>query len=708
MVLRTWTAAALAAWSASGLAQTPTASLPTVTVTATREEDALAETPASVGVVTREAIRTTRPAHPQELLARIPGVSVAATNGEGHTTAIRQGYTTAPVYLFLEDGIPVRATGSFNHNALYELNLPGAGGVEVVRGIGSALYGSDAIGGIVNVLSREPARAAGADASFEAGTHGYRRLLAGLDSGRADGAAVRADVNVTHGGGWRDATGYERASMNLRWDRMHDERTLVKTIVGYTRIDQQTGANSPLPYDLYAGAPTVNLRAPAYRHVTALRLSSHWLRDLGDGAALTLTPYLRRNGMDLNGAYNFTGDARIEVTEVASYGMLAKYRHDRDDAWRTRVIAGLDLDYSPGTRRETKIDLTTTGSGLATQYTGYRVAGVIYDYEVEYASAAPYLHLELSPAPRWRTVLGLRYDLARYQMRNRMTPGYVTQAGREYYSPAGAAADFARLSPKLGLTYQSSATTHLYASYHQGFRTPSESQLFRGGRSDAGGTQAARQAQALALSRAAAGLQAIRAEQFELGWRGLGGEWSFEVVGYRLTKKNDLLAQRDATGYVVQTNNGATSHQGLEFGFGRPLARTVRLDVATSYAKHTYTDWSVAGVDYSGRAIEAAPRVLASVRATWTPGERSQVQVEWVSVGSYPLDAENRYGRYPGHDLVHFRASRELRRDLTVYARLTNAFDRRYADSAAQGSAAGALYAPGLPRTVYAGLEYRI
>ena len=130
--------------------------LPTVTVTATREEEKISETPISVGVVPQQSIQITKPTHPLEILGQVPGVSVSVTNGEGHQTAIRQGFTTSPVYLFLEDGIPIRATGNFNHNALYEVNIPGAGGIEVIRGPGSALHGSDAIGGIVNVITKMP------------------------------------------------------------------------------------------------------------------------------------------------------------------------------------------------------------------------------------------------------------------------------------------------------------------------------------------------------------------------------------------------------------------------------------------------------------------------------------------------------------------------------------------------------------------------
>ena len=99
----------------------------TITITGTREKRLLSETPESVGIISEKDIKLTGPMHPQQILGQIPGVAVGVTNGEGHTTAIRQPFTTSPLYLFLEDGIPTRATGFFNHNALYEVNIPAAG-----------------------------------------------------------------------------------------------------------------------------------------------------------------------------------------------------------------------------------------------------------------------------------------------------------------------------------------------------------------------------------------------------------------------------------------------------------------------------------------------------------------------------------------------------------------------------------------------------
>ena len=700
---------ALSLLVSAGMVQSQT-ELPTVTVTATREEEKISETPISVGVVPQRSIQITKPAHPLEILGQVPGVSISVTNGEGHQTAIRQGFTTSPVYLFLEDGIPTRATGNFNHNALYEVNIPSAGSIEVIRGPGSALHGSDAIGGIVNVLTKTPRANKGQDVSVELGGHGYRRLLGGFDTGSHGAGALRADVNLTHTDGWRTKTGYDRQSLNMRWDAGPDDRTIVKTILGYTKIDQETGANSALPWDLYQNNPTVNLRSPAYRKVDALRFSTAIERELGQGALLSFTPYFRGNKMELNGSFNFTGDARIENTEVFSLGLLAKYRKDLNDSVRSRVIAGLDLDHSPSSRKENKITLASTSIGpnsLYTQYTSYTIGDQMYNYDVAYQSASPYLHYEMSPSERLRLTAGLRYDSARYGMDNNRAAGYFTVSGREYYSPAEASASFSRLSPKLGATYALNPEHHVYVTYNQGFRTPSESQLFRGGRSASGGTQAARQAEALALFNASASLKAIKADQYEVGLRGAADKWNYDIVAYVLTKKDDLLSRRDDTGYSVQTNNGTTEHKGIEIGLGRSFTSRIRFDAALSYAKHTYKDWVTSSENFSGKEIESSPRFLGNARLTVRPVERVMTQLEWVRIGSYYLDAANTYGKYSGHDLFNLRASVDIAKQTSGFLRVMNLSDQRYADSASQSSATGGLYSPGLPRTVYAGIESR-
>jgi len=268
-----------------------------VTVTGTREAQAIAETAASVGVVDSQAIDELKAAHPSEVMGKVPGVHVNVTGGEGHMTAIRQPITTSPVYLYLEDGIPTRSTGFFNHNALYEINLPQAAGIEVSKGPGSALYGSDAIGGVINVLTRPAPLKPEAEVTAEVGEHGWQRvLLSGGNSMGDDG--FRADLNLTHTDGWRDDTEYDRQSATLRWDKFLDSGASLKTVVSGSNIEQQTAGTSRLSEDDYLNDPTKNTTPISLRNVEALRVSTAYEKETED-TLVSITPYARYNSMEL-------------------------------------------------------------------------------------------------------------------------------------------------------------------------------------------------------------------------------------------------------------------------------------------------------------------------------------------------------------------------------------------------------------------------
>jgi len=666
-----------------------------VTVTATREETRLVETPASVGAVKGAAIAADKPSHPAQVLSQIPGTAVAVTNGEGHTTAIRQPFTTSPVYLFLEDGIPSRSTGFFNHNALYEINIPQAGGIEVNRGPSSALYGSDAIGGVVNVLTRTPPTKPEADGSLEIGEHGWRRALVGGGSGYADGG-LRADLNLTRTDGWRDDTGYDRKSGTLRWDHFIGDSTALKTVLGFSEIDQETGANSPLVRDDYRHDPTKNYLPIAFRKVSALRLSTSYQRDMGD-SLLSITPYVRDNSMDLLASFALRFDPTIAKTENQSYGLMAKWRQDFAPM-RARLIAGVDLDVSPGGRRENRITPTTRGSGASQEFIDFTVGPRIYDYDVEYRGISPYLHGEISPTERLRLTAGLRYDEMRFELDNKLG-GDAVQVGSNFYGQAAdTSVSYRRATPKLGATYALAQDMHLFASYNQGFRAPSESQIFRPSR--AGSLAAAR-----ALAQSALELEAIKAQQYELGVRGVAGGVSYDLVAYELTKRDDIVSQRDpVTTQTITTNAGKTRHRGIELGLGAPLVRTLRLDVALSYARHEFVDWVTSQGDFGGKEQQSAPRVMSNARLTWTPTDALRAQLEWTRIGSYWLDDANTV-KYGGHNVFNLRGNFALTPNVSLFGSVNNLTDRRYADSAQLSVNSTPVFSPALPRTVIAGVE---
>ena len=318
-----------------------------LTVSESRASERISETPATVGVIDRGAIAATQPTHPGQLLGQVAGVWVSTTGGEGHQTAIRQPLTTNPVYLYLEDGVPTRSTGFFNHNALYEINVPMADSVEVTKGPGSALYGSDAIGGVVNVLTRSPFGAARLEASTDAGSFGWRR---GMLSGNLAGTenAARADVNITQSDGWRDDTAYDRQSATLRFDRAPGGSTYLKALVTYSHIDQQTAGSSPVPEVLYLSDPEVNLTPISLRKVEAFRASVDWELQT-DMGSFSVIPYYRDDSMELLPNWTLTFEPTLYTDANESYGLLAKFRRGLP-AVRTELTAGVDAEWSPGSR----------------------------------------------------------------------------------------------------------------------------------------------------------------------------------------------------------------------------------------------------------------------------------------------------------------------------------------------------------------------
>jgi iron complex outermembrane receptor protein len=687
---------------ASADASKSTANLETVVVSGTREQQLLSETPASIGVISDDAIRSIGPTHPQQILSQVPGVAVAVTNGEGHTTAIRQPFTTAPLYLYLEDGVSIRATGFFNHNALYEVDIPMAGGIEVTRGPGSALYGSDAIGGVINILTREPSGATKVGGALEAGSFGWRRAMVDGDTGSGHFGALHAGFNITHTDGWRDITGYDRQSIDARWDVNVNDTTKIKTVLAGGRIDQETGANSPLIYSDYQNNPTKNNFSIAYRKVDALRLSVDIEKQFRDGL-LSITPYLRDNEMELLASFALSSDPTVYTSGNQSVGMLAKWRQDFPSFMRTRLIAGVDVDYSPGSREENRLAVTVTGTGASRVYSDYTVGARVYDYDVTYESISPYLHAEVSPLEKLRVTIGLRYDTMSYELENNLSGATVQGATSAFYGQApNTTVDFDHVTPKIGATYALTDNMNVYASYNEGFRAPSEGQLFRAS-VDTSAIAAANKAQ-LALN-----LKPINATQFELGWRATFERWTTDVTVFELIKRDDLVSQRDlATNVSTSVNAGKTSHRGVELGAGLRIIDSLRIDTAFSYTHHKYVEWITATADFSGKEMETAPRDMANTRLSWTPFEAVSAQIEWIHIGSYWLEASNSaaYPKYPGHDLLNARAQWQFLDNVSLFGRVLNATDKRYADSS-QVSSNTPVYSPGLPRTYYAGVDLR-
>jgi vitamin B12 transporter len=200
-------------------------SLEPVVVTATKLETPVSEIASSVTVITAEEIENRQPTSALDVLRTVPGLDVVRQGGLGQQTSVflRGGNSTHT--LVLVDGIemndPANPGRSFDFATLGTDNIER---IEIVRGPGSTLYGSDAIGGVINIITRKGSGKPTITLSAEGGsfeTHQEKLSLSGgndlwnysLAASFIESNGISA-ADERYGNSERD--GYDRTSVSSR------------------------------------------------------------------------------------------------------------------------------------------------------------------------------------------------------------------------------------------------------------------------------------------------------------------------------------------------------------------------------------------------------------------------------------------------------------------------------------------------------------
>jgi len=670
--------------------------LETLVVTATREERIKRDLPESVTVFDQTDLEEVSPSHPSEILNRASGVYVNNLGGEGHMTAIRQPITTRGVYLFLEDGVPVRPTGFFNHNALYEVNIPQSGNLEVVKGPGSALYGSDAIGGMINSISAAPPKETTYRINAELGSYGWKRTLlsAGGSSGRH---SANVSLNYTDNEGFRDEADYDRSSLSARWD-VDMDNVRIKTLLSYTQVDQS--GTSSLEEDDYENDTEKNRfhGDTGFRDVEALRLSTDFAIDVSDAGLLSVIPFYRNNTTKMAPSWMVIYDPNERESQFQSFGVLSKYRHDFSN--NIQFIAGLDVDYTPSTYQEEAVNHTLDGD----IYVGYEGLGnKNYDFEAEQTSLSPYLQLELELVEKLIATVGVRYDYFKIQYEDQLDESvpnsvFIPQLGYPvtHLRPEDQDVSFDQVSPKFGLVYQFNEKYDTYFNYRHAFTIPSVGTLFRSGST-------------LNTDE----LEPIKAESLEIGFRGFVNAWfAYEIAVYHMTIEDDLVSVVNGSERNIY-NAGETEHNGVELSFTGDITQELAYALAFTKTEQTYEKFSYTccfprqNVDVSGNDVGKAPETIGNLTLAYEPMalEGLRMEVEWEHLGEYFTDETNT-STYDGHDLYNFRVSYRANDNFEVYGRVQNLTDELYSTyTSNQVGDPDISYRPGLPRSFYAGVR---
>jgi len=642
-----------------------------IIVTATRSALPAKSYAGSVSVVDAEMLQSVSPVHPAELLNQVAGVNIHRNSGQEHLTAIRSPVLTggagAGSFLYLEDGVPLRAAGFSNVNGLFESALEIAGGAEITKGPGSVLYGSNAVHGLINILSQTPSDTRDLSLDIMGNNDGLVRLKTS-GNGSALSGRYHIAANLVHDDGFRETSGFDQQKLQIRHDMdVGDWR--VTTLATLQNLNQETagfikGVEAYKDRDL----ALTNPNPEAFRDGKSARIAVHLNKQISENTRLSLIPYARWT--DLSFRRHFVPGKALEDSGHKSIGLLASYVGASNMGQYT---LGFDSEYTSGFLHEYQ-----TGPGVFSF-----IQGEHFDYEVQATVLSPYAQIRLDLSPQTKLNIGARADYTHYDYLNNIDSG---KFGRFIRTP-DRRDSFFTVTPKLGITHDLNANITAYGRYARGARAPQVTDAY-----------------SLQLGQVAGEIKPETLDSLEAGLKGKAGHANFELAVFAMRKNGFFF--RNANGFNVV--DGKTNHQGIELSFDTPIAQNIELSGGFTLANHTYAFSDSVGSASSsitdGHQVDTAPNTLGFMELTTRPADGFDLSLKWQHMGDYFTDPGNT-AKYTGHNIFTLRTNYEMTNHISIYGRVDNLFNTAYAERA-DFAFGDNRYFPGRPRTLFFGFKY--
>lgn len=697
---------------------TKTKQLDDVFVTANRNATKRSETPTAISKLNAKTINEAKAVAAYEIINKTPGVLMVNLGNEQHQMAIRQPMTTNAYYLYLEDGLPIRPMGIFNHNALLEINQFNLQSIEVVKGPTSSLYGPEAVGGTVNLISVRPPVTPEFKFGVQSDQWGYRRI-------QAIGGATIGKVGFNISGissiqknSWMTFSDYNKDNINARIDYAINSKTrlISNTMYGKYYSDMSGSVNE----DAFNNRTYTSTTDFTYRKSDALRTRLTLEHDWNKNSSIHITAYHRDNKLGQNPSYGIRWNSdptkqdlyypnqkndpnkaygEVNSSNFKSYGVLAQHTH-KFDFWNTKLVAGALYDYSPADYWSYRIDLKANLNPGGKTVKNYEIVAErpdikIADYTADIYNTAEFAQVSFQPFRQLTITGGARYDNMKVVYENAIDNGNGTKL-------------YDKLTFKAGANYNPFSFAGFYGNYSQGFAPPGVSAIFRT-KPLTGGTTGVPADFYYNLAPATF-------ENYEVGgWISvLKNKLYVDYALYYMEGKNELLNIKITDTYTDYRSAGATRHKGIEFGITYKPSEQINFRLGGTTAQHTYIDFTLSEKptdvlkNLNGKEMPSAPKWSGNSELSyypkWLPNFRTSVECQYVS--SYFQDQVNTV-KYDGYAIFNGRIGYQWK-GFELYGNVMNLTDKLYAYNVTRAnlSTSQPTYTAAAPRTFLVGLQY--
>ena len=668
-----------------------------VVISATRNESSVTDIPARVNVISPAIIKSVVSTTVDDLLATVPGLNISRSFGIfSHKASITMrglsGNEQARVLVLL-DGIPVNKAdgGSVNWNLLDPDMIER---IEVVKGPGSAVYGSNAMGGTINIITRKPSGPL--SGTLKAGYGTYDTYSARLSLSQHQGADAAKGLYYSVNGLWRQSDGYVTQSLFDQTANPYIVPSDMFEYAGNIKVgyDFAKGGFAETDFTVYNDSrgtgelvhqPRGNTTDhDTYQSRTRYRISHQ--RFAADVSLFFLSEDYKRVNEFMKDDYTYYK----VLSERNDAGLLSSFSWSFGTG--NRVSAGTDIRVGSVDAR----DVYYTSTDIVYNRGRMLNAGLFVQDEARLAEG------------KLKIVAGLRYDLARFY------DGAFTIS-----EPSGETAFMSdlqdsdmndvtsnALSPRLSVNYTPSRSFRAFASVARGFRPSVLDDLCRSGRIRGG------------FKLANPGVKPEYMTSYESGiditlFNFIKSTLSvFYSVGtdfmYYINTGDSIDMGFGLRPVLVRTNIPEVEIAGFEAEAGAGLTDNISVTAAFSYSSSVITRYrtltAADPADLTGHHLTDVPSVMAALTGRWN-NRLLNIGISGRYHGSMWVNDLNVFDdvvgsdSYPAYLVADLKLSRMFWKIVSVDLSVQNIFDTKFYDSK------GAV-CPGRFMTIEAGLHF--
>lgn len=619
-----------------------------VVVTATKTEKKVKEVPAAVEVITKEEMDKKNIKRVDDALKSITGVYVRQNKGIMGTTDMvtMRGFGKQKQVLILMDGQPLNDGYNSSVN-LANIPTENIDRIEVIKGPASALYGSNAMGGVINIITKDKARQ---ETTVRLGIGG---LGTNSQSIYTSGSTGKLDYFITAQrsaiDGYESNDQYKTDKSKTRQGDNGIKRELYNGKLVYhldedSKLSLSGGSNDfKYFYELVPDRGETNEDSWGLNYENKLNSTSSLKVSYGEkkqdswyvsGTTYSTTPSKTTNA---EVQYNF------KLGDKDSFTVGYSRRAEQADSFGKKLTNPRNLG-----------SVTATGDN--------NIGG-------QTETDSFYIQDERKLNDKTTLYLGGRYDDWRFY--DGYTYGYNT--GTKKYdtkqTPESKANSF---SPKVGVVHKLNDQMTLRSSMGKAFRAPNIYELAKDWEGSTG-----------TIYKCNPNLQPEEATNYEIGFDYQPDKNLLVKLNVFHTDVSDAIDQKKTieAGRTVQQfiNSGKARVDGFEIGLNKRLS-----DAWSSFVNYTYTDAKIKSSDVApeneGKQIAGVPKELFKVGVDYSEG-RWQGSLS----GNYVSDAngstkigESGYGYYGSYFTVDTKVSYKMTKDTTISLSVDNLLDRDY------------------------------